>query len=86
MYGLRQSALLWYNDLKNSLYTLGFSPINTDPCVSLNDSGAIIIVYVDDPIPITKDISSMKNLKERLFNWYKVRDLGPLGFYLGIRI
>jgi hypothetical protein len=28
----------------------------------------------------------MKELKARLFNRYKVRDLGPIGFYLGIRI
>jgi hypothetical protein len=86
MYGLRQSALLWYNDLKDSLYKLGFSPIEADPCVFVNKENAIVVVYVDDLILITKDIASMKELKARLFNRYKARDLGPIGFYLGIRI
>jgi hypothetical protein len=86
MYGLRQSALLWYNDLKDSLYKLGFSPIEADPCVFVNKENAIVVVYVDDLILITKDIASIKELKARLSNRYKARDLGPIGFYLGIRI
>jgi hypothetical protein len=68
MYGLRQSALLWYNDLKDSLYKLSFSPIKADPCVFVNKENAIIVVYVDDFILITKDIASIKELKARLFN------------------
>ena len=36
MYGLRQSALLWYNDLKDSLKELGFELNKADPCVFVN--------------------------------------------------
>ncbi|KAI1509284.1 Reverse transcriptase domain protein [Pyrenophora tritici-repentis] len=87
MYGLRQSALLWYNDLKDSLKDLGFEPIEADPCVFVNPTTkAIIVVYVDDLILITRDVTSMKALKSQLLNRYKARDLGPIGFYLGIRI
>jgi hypothetical protein len=81
-----QLALLWYNDLKDLLYKLGFSPIKADLCVFVNKENAIIVVYVNDLILITKDIASIKELKARLFNRYKARDLGPIGFYLGIRI
>lgn len=87
MYGLRQSALLWYNDLKASLKDLGFEPIEADPCVFVNaTSGSIIVVYVDDLILITKDKPTMTQLKKHLFRRYKARDLGHIGFYLGIRV
>ena len=68
MYGLRQSALLWYNDLKDLLYKLGFSPVEADLCVFVNKENAIIVVYVDDLILITKDTASIKELKARIFN------------------
>jgi hypothetical protein len=87
MYGLRQSALLWYNDLKASLKDLGFKPIEADPCVFINPlTKAIIVVYVDDLVLITRDAPSMTALKAKLLKRYKARDLGPIGFYLGIRI
>jgi hypothetical protein len=87
MFGLKQSALLWYNDLKESLKVLGFDPIEADPCVFVNSvTFGSIIVYVDDIILITKDKAAMNSLKERLFTRYKARNLGPIGFYLGIRI
>ncbi|ESK95281.1 gag-pol polyprotein [Moniliophthora roreri MCA 2997] len=33
LYGLRQSAFLWYQKLKEILITLGFKPCLSDPCV-----------------------------------------------------
>jgi hypothetical protein len=86
MYGLRQSAIMWYNDLKDSLKELGFNPIEADPCVFINAKREIIVVYVDDLILITKDTKSMDTLKAKLLARYKARDLGPVGYYLGIRV
>jgi hypothetical protein len=87
MYGLRQLALLWYNDLKALLHELGFSPIKADPCVFVNNTNfRIIVVYVNDLILVTKDTSTIKELKKRLFNQYKARDLELIGFYLSIRV
>ena len=78
---------MWYNDLKDLLKELGFEPIEADPCVFVNPlTKAIIVVYVDDLILITRETASMKNLKAKLLRRYKARDLGPIGFYLGIRI
>jgi hypothetical protein len=69
MYGLRQLALLWYNDLKALLYELGFTPIKVDLCVFINNTNfRIIVVYVDNLILVTKDTSTIKELKKRLFN------------------
>ena len=49
-------------------------------------SGQIIIVYVDDLILIGWDILMIELLKEALRNKYKVRDLGLVAYYLGIWI
>jgi hypothetical protein len=67
MYSLRQSALLWYNDLKDSLKDLGFEPIKADPCVFINlITKAVVVVYVDDLILITRDVPSIEELKAKL--------------------
>jgi hypothetical protein len=87
MYGLRQSALLWYNDLKDLLKELSFELNKADPCVFVNPSTkAIIVVYVDDLILITRDTALINDLKAKLLRRYKACDLGPVGFYLGIWI
>lgn len=87
MYGLRQSALLWYNDLKASLKVLGFTPIEADQCVFVHERDShIIVVYVDDLLLITNTKADMAALKDKLLRRYKSRDLGPVNFYLGIRI
>jgi len=60
-------------------------PIPADPCVFISQqSGQIIIVYVDDLILIRQDTQTIKLLKEALRNKYKVRDLGLIAYYLGI--
>lgn len=41
---------------------------------------------MDDLILITRDTGSINDLKAKLLCRYKARDLGPVGFYLGIRI
>jgi len=61
--------------------------ILADLCVFVSQqSGQIIIVYVDDLILIRRDIQTIELLKEALRNKYKVRDLGLIAYYLGIRI
>jgi hypothetical protein len=47
---------------------------------------AVVVVYVDDLILITRDVPSIEELKAKLLRRYKARDLGPIGFYLGICI
>jgi hypothetical protein len=47
---------------------------------------AVVVVYVDDLILITRDVPLIEELKAKLLRRYKARDLSPIGFYLGIRI
>ena len=60
-------------------------PIPADLCVFISQqSGQIIIVYIDDLILIGQDIQIIKLLKKAFRNKYKVKDLGPITYYLGI--
>jgi hypothetical protein len=78
---------LWYNDLKDSLKDLSFKPIKADPCVFINlITKAVVIIYVDNLILITRDVLLMEELKAKLLRRYKARDLSPISFYLGICI
>ncbi|KAF7566301.1 hypothetical protein PtrM4_146210 [Pyrenophora tritici-repentis] len=47
LYGLKESPLLWYKDLRETLKSLGLTPILGFPCVYVN-SWLIMFVYVDD--------------------------------------
>ena len=86
MYGLRQAAILWYEDLKKSLAAMDYRALDADPCVFIHKSnGSIIVVYVDDLILITRSVAEMTRLKALIAGRYKVRDLGALSYYLGIR-
>jgi len=85
LYSLKQAPRLWYKELKSFLITLKYMPIPANLYVFISQqSGQIIIVYVDNLILIRRDIQTIKLLKEALRNKYKVRDLGPIAYYLGI--
>jgi hypothetical protein len=87
LYGLRRSPRLWYEELARFLTSIGFCPIEADPCVFTNKTtGAIILAYVDDLLFITRTKPEMAALKALVFDKYKCYDLGPISHYLGIRI
>ncbi|KAH9098424.1 hypothetical protein Ae201684P_017636 [Aphanomyces euteiches] len=51
LYGLKQSAMLWYRHLKNILENFGFAATSSDSCVFIRQNEGrlqIVTVYVDD--------------------------------------
>ncbi len=51
IYGMQQSGILWYNELRGTLSGLGYTPTKVDPCVFQRGGEStrdIIAVYVDD--------------------------------------
>jgi hypothetical protein len=47
---------------------------------------AVIVVYVDNLIFITRNVLLIEELKAKLLRRYKARNLSPISFYLGIYI
>ena len=85
LYGLKQVPRLQYKELKSFLITLKYMPILANLYVFISQqSGQIIIIYINNLILIRWDIQIIKLLKEALRNKYKVRDLGLIAYYLGI--
>ena len=92
LYGLRQSAFLFYQSLSDALRSLGFKECS-EPCIfcRTEDDGSTsrIAVYVDDLILGFKEQSVLDKFKEDLGNvseLYEVKQLGPLEHLLGVRI
>lgn len=51
-----------------------------------HENGTIIAIYVDDRLILGPDISDIKVLKRQLSEYFQMKDLGPIGWYLGMNI
>jgi hypothetical protein len=87
LYGLKQSPYLWYEELRAHLQTLDFLPCLNDICVFRHtQSGVMIVIYVDDMLVIAKTKEQVDRAAQLLQNKFKMRSLGPIHYYLGMRI
>ena len=87
LYGLRQSPLLWYERLAEFLTKIGLSPLMDDPCVFRpKDPDTFLVLYVDDLLIIAPTTMILSNLKKKLTEEFDMKDLGPISYYLGIRV
>jgi hypothetical protein len=87
LYGLKQAPRIWFNTLTGYLDTLGFTPLSADPGLFYRElDGLIIAVYVDDLLIVGKDKDAVDRLKGQLAKQFKMEDLGPCHWYLGIQI
>jgi len=87
LYGLQESPLLWYNKLWQTLLSLGLNAVKGFPYLYTSKE-LILFIYVDDII-ITFYLSNAKahiEIKQKLVNLYNLRCLGPIKWFLGIRV
>ena len=88
IYGLKQSSRCWNMALDTHLRNMGFSQSKSDPCiyVSGGEDTLYIGVYVDDMVLVGKDEAKMKHVKEELSSRFDIKDLGKLGYFLGMSV
>lgn len=89
IYGLKQSSRVWNEKLDAALISLGLKQSDYDPCVyiSIRDGQVLIVtVHVDDMLLISNNKSAIDGLKTNLNQKFKMKDLGPVTQYLGVRI
>ena len=89
IYGLKQSPRCWNMSLDNFLKSLGYNKCESDPCLYslVNESSEIYVaVYVDDILISSKDCNKINELKNKLSNRYKMKDLGHLNYFLGVNV
>ncbi len=87
LYGLREAPLLWYQEFRRTLRKLGLEPVDNAPCVWINKH-LIIFFYVDNIIILVhpSNLHVHQQFEEELLNIYKIRKLGQLKWFLGIRV
>ena len=87
LYGLKQSGREWNKRISKFLRSIGYKTLTGDNCVFVNQTSHVIIaLYVDDLLIFSKSKTAIKDVKELLNLEYKMKDLGPAQYVLGIRI
>ena len=87
LYGLKQSGRNWNNMLHKYLTDEHFEQSLADHCVYTRfnaDCKVIILVWVDDIIVAASDEFVLKSVKSSLCSRFKMKDIGPLSWFLGI--
>ncbi|XP_019057317.1 PREDICTED: uncharacterized protein LOC109116399 [Tarenaya hassleriana] len=89
LYGLKQASRQWYAKFSSVLIHAGFTQSQSDHTlfVRRTDSAFLaLLIYVDDIIIVSDNTSSVTELKTLLSCHFKVKDLGPLRYFLGLEI
>lgn len=89
LYGLKQAGRQWNKKLHKVLVSMGFKRLESDRSVYIyvRDNVRIIIpVHVDDLTLASKSQAAIDRTIEELSKHFKLRNLGPTTFLLGIAI
>ena len=87
LYGLKQSPLLWLQEVTSTLLHLGLYPVPGIDCL-FTDGSLILFFYVDDFVLLYRpeDKAKFIEFETKLLATYEIRSLGNLSWFLGIRI
>lgn len=89
VYGLKQSALAWYERIRDVLCKNNYKNCTQEPCIftkMCNDVKIIIAVYVDDFLIFSNSKNETEKLKCILNSEFEIKDLGEVKRYLGMNI
>ena len=91
LYGLKRSPQLWYERLSMFLLQkLGLQRINADHSIFVTNAGlevSIVSTFVDDiKIIAPKRSGIIEGVKAELASAFSIVDMGPINFYLGLKV
>ncbi|XP_019193104.1 PREDICTED: uncharacterized protein LOC109187371 [Ipomoea nil] len=87
LYGLKQASRQWNAKLTLALQKHGFQQLSADPSLftkSSENSFTALLIYVDDILVAGTNSHHIVQLKKYLDKAFRIKDLGPLNYFLGI--
>ena len=88
LYGLKQAGRAWQHSLFDTLQELSFKQSKKEPCIWFKRTSSYIIiigVYVDDLVITGSDNNQLERISNELGKRFKMKHLGDLHEFLGIR-
>jgi transposase InsO family protein len=89
IYGLKQAGRRWYETLCRGLEEIGFVRSQTDPAVFCKREGTdltVLAIHVDDSTITATSRRVLDDAKIKIGEKFKLTDLGPISWLLGIAI
>ena len=89
LYGLKQAGRCWHKKLNEEFEKMGFQKVVCEHSVWIYSKGEtriIIPVFIDDMTIASKSLEAIESVKADLKKRFKLRDLGPTSWLLGVEI
>jgi hypothetical protein len=89
IYGLKQTSRQWYLKFDETIRRFGFKENEEDNCIYAKFRSVkfiFLILYVDDILLASCDVSLLLKTKRFLSSNFDMKDLGEASFVLGIKI
>lgn len=89
IYGLKQAPRAWFDKFSTFLLEFGFQCSFPDPSLFIYHQGTNVIyllLYVDDMILTGNNEELLKTLLEKLNTVFRMKDMGPVHYFLGIQV
>ena len=89
LYGLKQAPQVWFVKFSSTISHLDYIACHYDSALFLhhtNKCTILLILYIDDIIITSDDLSGIQELNNFLSQQFEIKDFGHLSYFLGLEI